>query len=176
MFICMEKINFISSFIFEILQKLVKRHCKLTVLGTWEMLDHPYQNHSINLQQIFVFISMQKITFITYFFIKVLQRNSKPFILDNLAMSGHIHLKRQYHFAETFDVYQWAKKSTSSFMLSLGYCTLVVLNTLGMPSYATPVYLQVKIQLHSPCSSADIARYANLCKLLQGYLVAHTEH
>ena len=39
MFICMQKINFISNFFFEILQK----HWKFTILGTLGMLDHPYQ-------------------------------------------------------------------------------------------------------------------------------------
>ena len=51
-------------------------------------------------------------------------------------------------------------------MFSLRYRTLVVLNTLSMPSYATPVYLEVKIQLHDLYLSGDIARYANLFKLL----------
>ena len=36
-FICMQKINFIYNFFFEILE----RHCKFTILGTLGMLDHP---------------------------------------------------------------------------------------------------------------------------------------
>ena len=45
MFIYKQKINHNSNFFFDILQ----RHCKLAVLGTLGMLDHPNQNHSINL-------------------------------------------------------------------------------------------------------------------------------
>ena len=47
MFICMQIINFIPNFFFEILY----RHCKLAILGTLEMLDHLHQNHSINLSK-----------------------------------------------------------------------------------------------------------------------------
>ena len=43
--ICMLKINFISHFYFKILQ----RHCKLVILRTLEVFDHPHQNHTINL-------------------------------------------------------------------------------------------------------------------------------
>ena len=35
----MQKVNFISHFFFEILQ----RHCKLAILGTMGMLDHHHQ-------------------------------------------------------------------------------------------------------------------------------------
>ena len=37
-------------------------------------------------------ICMQKIDFITHFFLKILQRNSKLVILGNLGMSGHTQL------------------------------------------------------------------------------------
>ena len=43
--ICMQKINFIFNFFFDIL----KRYCKLTILGTLGMLDQPHQNHTIKL-------------------------------------------------------------------------------------------------------------------------------
>ena len=43
------------------------------------------------------------------FFLMILQRNSKLVILVNLGMAGHTHLKWQYHFEETFDIYQQAK-------------------------------------------------------------------
>ena len=39
MFICMQKINFISNFFFE----LLLRHCKLAVLETLGTFDHPQQ-------------------------------------------------------------------------------------------------------------------------------------
>ena len=48
-------------------------------------------------------ICMQKINFITYFFLKIFK-------------------KPQHRFEETFDVYLQAKKSTSSFTFSLRYC------------------------------------------------------
>ena len=35
----------------------------------------------------------QKINFVTHFFLKILQRNSKLVILGNLGMPGHTHLK-----------------------------------------------------------------------------------
>ena len=81
-----------------------------------------------------------------------------------------------------------AKKSTSSFALSLRYCKLVILVTLGMTSYAHPklycqlvekfrVYLQAKIPLHTPHFSGDIAK---ICKLLVWalwvYLAPHTQN
>ena len=49
-------------------------------------------------------IGMQKINFISHFFLKILQRNNKLVILGNLGMPGHIHLKWQYQSEETFDV------------------------------------------------------------------------
>ena len=81
-----------------------------------------------------------------------------------------------------------AKKSTSSFALSLRYCKLVILVTLGMTSYAHPklycqlvekfrVYLQAKNPLHTPHFSGDIAK---ICKLLVWalwvYLAPHTQN
>ena len=57
-----------------------------------------------------------------YFFLTILQRNSKLIILINLGMLGHTHLKWQYNVEETIDVYHGTiigKKSTSSFTFSL---------------------------------------------------------
>ena len=59
-------------------------------------------------------IYMQKINFITYFFIKILQINSKPVILGNLGMAGHTHLKWYYQLEEIFDVYLQAKNQLYS--------------------------------------------------------------
>ena len=50
-----------------------------------------------------------KIDFITQFFLKILQRNSKVVILGNLGMPGPTQLKRSYQFEETFEVYLQAK-------------------------------------------------------------------
>ena len=55
-----------------------------------------------------------------------MQRNSKLVTLGNLGMPGHTHLKWQYQFEETFDVYLQAKQLTSSFIFSLGYCKDIV--------------------------------------------------
>ena len=57
-----------SNLFFEIWQK----HCKLAILGTLGMLDHPHKNHSINLLATFMLICMQKINFITHLFLKIL--------------------------------------------------------------------------------------------------------
>ena len=67
-------------------------------------------------------ICIQKINFVTYFFLKMLQRNNKLVILGNLGMPGNTHLKQQNQFKEIFGAYLQAKKSTSSFTFSLRYC------------------------------------------------------
>ena len=82
------------------------------------MLDHPHQNHSINLSHAFMPICKYKINFLIYLFLTILQRNSKLVILINLPMPGHTHLKWQYHYEETFEFDQL---STSSFTFSLRY-------------------------------------------------------
>ena len=51
------------------------------------------QSVEINFQETLMFICMQKINFITQFFIKILQRNSKFVILGDLGMPGNTHLK-----------------------------------------------------------------------------------
>ena len=65
MFICMQKINFISHSFFEILQT----HFKVAILETLGMLDHPIKNHTTNWQETFMLSFMQKINFITHFFL-----------------------------------------------------------------------------------------------------------
>ena len=86
-------------------------------------------------------IGMQKINFITHFFLQILQRNSKLVILGNLAMPGHAHLKSQYQFEETFDVYLQAQNQVHSLRLSgdnAKICKLLILGALVMPDYAHP--------------------------------------
>ena len=74
MFICRQKINFMSN-----------RYCKdiaeLAILGTLGMLKHLIKNHSMNLEEIFMLICMQKLNFITHFFLKILQRNFLVWLL-----------------------------------------------------------------------------------------------
>ena len=113
----------------------------------------------------------QKINFITHFFLKILQRNSKLVILGNLGVPGHIHLKWYYQFKETFDVYLQVENQLhlSEFpgviFLLQRYCKLV-LDTLDMPGYTHPkcycqfienchVYLQQTNQLYPPFFSED---------------------
>ena len=90
-------------------------------------------------------ICVQKINFITQFFLKILQRNSKLAILSNFGMPNFIC--------------KWKIKFILHVFLEIlpRYCKLVVLGTLGMPGYANPklfyqlvenlrVYLQARNQ------------------------------
>ena len=97
---------------------------------------------------------MQKISFITHFFLKILQRISESVILRNLDMPGQTHLKRWYHFEKTFDFYLQAKKQLHPPCFS-GDTTKIckfILGTLGMPSYTHPkwknVYAHAKSKVH----------------------------
>ena len=145
------------------------------------MLDHFHQNHSIDLWYVFMLTCMQKVNFVIHFFLKILRRNSKLFVLRNLGKSGHTHQKWQYHFEETFDNYQQGKINSILYVfleILQRYYKVVVLDALGMPGHAQPkwyyqfvenfcVYLQVKNQFHSPCFSGDTAK---ICKLILGTL------
>ena len=87
-------------------------------------------------------------------------------------MLGHIHLKWQYKFEETFDVYLQVKNQLQPYVfpeMFQRYCKLITLGTLGMPGYTHPkwyyqlvenlcVYLQAKIQFHPPHFLGDIAK------------------
>ena len=66
-------------------------------------------------------VCMQKINFITHFFLTKLQGNSKLAILANLGVGGHTYLKWWYQFEEIFEVYL-QEKTTSFFTFSLRYC------------------------------------------------------
>ena len=116
-------------------------------------------------------IRMQKINFITHFFLKILQRNSKPAILDNLGMPCHKHLKRFINLKKPliFICRQKVNYILHVFLKILQrHCRLVILGTLGMPRYVrlkwyyyfvenVSAYLQSKTQLYFPCFSGDIA-------------------
>ena len=56
---------------------------------------------------------LQKST-LSLLLLKILQRNSKLAILDNLGLSGYTHLKWWYQFEETFDVYLHGKNQLHS--------------------------------------------------------------
>ena len=53
------------------------------------MLDHPHQKLCQSVGNFHVYLDEKKNNFITHFFLKMLKRNSKLFILGNLGMSGH---------------------------------------------------------------------------------------
>ena len=109
-------------------------------------------------------IYLQKIQFLTDFFLKILQRNGKPVILGNLGWEtfyAYLRTKNQLHPSRFLWILQ-------------RYFKLVILGMLGMPGYTHPnwhyqlvenfhVHLQAKNQLHPPCFSGDIAK---ICKLL----------
>ena len=100
----------------------------------------------------------QKINFMTTFFLKVLQKNSKLFWGGNLDMPGYTHLKWYHQFKETCDVYLQGKINMilQVFLEILQrYCKFINLGTLGIPGYPNPkwyyqlvenfcVYLQAK--------------------------------
>ena len=69
MFICMQKMNSIPNLFFEILS----RHCTLITLSTLRMLDHTLDDTKsveIDLQETLMFICLQKIIFISKFFLR----------------------------------------------------------------------------------------------------------
>ena len=63
------EINFYETLMFLYMQK--NQHRLKTILGTLGMLDHLHQNHTINLQQAFMPICVQKINFLIQFFLKI---------------------------------------------------------------------------------------------------------
>ena len=67
MFICIKKKSFITNLFLDILQ----RHCKLDILGTLGMFDHPHQISVTN----------------------ILRRKNNLVILGKSGMAGHTHLK-----------------------------------------------------------------------------------
>ena len=77
-------------------------------------------------------------------FLMILLRNSKLVILSNLGMPGQKHMKWQYHFEGTFDVYLQAIINfiRHVFLETLQrYCKLVILDTLGMSGHTHSMIL-----------------------------------
>ena len=117
-------------------------------------------------------MSCWPVDFVNSFFGKILQRNNKHFILGNLGVPGHTHLKGQYHFEETFDNYQ-QEKISFIFYIFLNtlerYCKLVFSGTLNMAGFAYPrwyyqfvetfcFYLQAENQIHTPWFFGDTVK------------------
>ena len=87
MFICMQKINFISLTSFARYYKYI---ANFLFWEFWECLFIPINYHCINLKETFMLICIQKITLL-YFFLEIFQRNTKLVILGNLGKPGHTH-------------------------------------------------------------------------------------
>ena len=67
-------------------------------------------------------ICIQKINFITNFFLKILQRTSKLVILGNLGIPGQTHLIMIVSVWRNLWCLSTSKNSTSFFSLSLRHC------------------------------------------------------
>ena len=70
-------------------------------------------------------ICIQNINFITQFFLKILQRNSKFVNLGKLGIPGYAHPKRHYQLAETF---LFTCRQKINFIPTF-FCKLVILRT-----------------------------------------------
>ena len=185
----MQKINFISNFFFEILYSCAD----IVNLLFWELR----KCLTISLKIIVSICSkfscltcMQKVNFVFHFFLKILQRNSKRFVLGNLGMSGHTHQNWQYHFEETSDNYQQGK-STQTFTFSLKYCKdiikllfWVLWACLAMHTQSDTVNLRkifvficrLKINFIAHAFLEILQRYANLFKILWACLAKHNQN
>ena len=130
----------------------------------------------------------QKINSVIHFFLKILRRISKLFILGNLGMPGHTHLKWWYHFEEIFDNYQQEKTNLILYAfleILQRYCRFVVCGTLGISGYAHwkcyyqfvenfCVYLEVKNKFHAFLEI--LQNYANLFWVLKACIVKNNRN
>ena len=127
-------------------------------------------------------ICMQTINFITHFFLKILQRNSKFVILGNLSMPNHTlnTLKKTFINRQKIN-------SILHVLLEIlqRCCKLIALDSLGMSGFVHPkwyysiveifcAYLQAKNQLHSHDFLEILQRYPNLFWELWAFLVTQT--
>ena len=128
---------------------------------------------------------MQKVNFVINFSLKMYQRNSKLFVLDNLGMSSRTHQKWQYHFEKMFDNYQQGKINSILYVfreILQRYYKVFLGSWPCTPKWYHQyvekicVYIQVKNQFHSPCFSGDTARYSNLFWVLWACLVIHNQN
>ena len=124
---------------------------------------------------------MQKINFITHFFFKILQRNSKIVTLGNLGMTGPTHLKWQYKYEETFHIYLQAENHVHPFRFPwdiakiLPTCHIAYFGHAWLPTskmipstrrQLSCLSVDTKNQLHPSRLSGDIAKICKYCKLL----------
>ena len=121
-------------------------------------------------------------------FVKILQRNSKLFVLGNLGMPGHTHLtltSNIYHFEETFDDYQQAKINFIFYIfleILQRYCNLlfpVLWAWLAMHTQSYTIYLKKifkKSISHSHAFLEILQRYENLFWERWACLVIHNKN
>ena len=151
------------------------------------MLGHHYQKSQYQSAENFhAYADNAKINFITHFFLKILQRNSKLVLLGNLGMPGHTHLKLYNPFEET-SVYLQAKTQfhPSHFPWDIGKnYNLVISGTFDMPGYTHSKVILSTCRKLSGLSAGPksinvslgmLQRYANfLFWLLWTCLTTHT--
>ena len=91
---CLSKSKKSSSF-FPFALRYCKDTTNLLFWVLWECLtiSHKKSQHQ-SVGNFHAYLHAEKINFITHFFLKILQRNSKLVVLGNLGMPGHAHLKR----------------------------------------------------------------------------------
>ena len=167
MFICMQKINFISNFFFKLLQR--HANCYFRNFGnTWPSPSRIILSIYRNLSWL---PACKKSTSPFILFLKYCRK-----IANLFDMSGHKHLKWYYQFEETFDVYLLAKNQLyplhfpwdivnilqtcyfGKFLHAWVYITKQILSTCRKPLRLS----KSKKSTSSPCSSGDIAK---ICKL-----------
>ena len=106
------------------------------------MLDHNHQKILVSIfSKVSCLSACKKINCITHFFLNMLYRNSKLVILGNLGMPGHTHLKWQYQFEKSFNIYQQAENQLhpSCFPWDIAKIfKLVVFATFGLSGYGQP--------------------------------------
>ena len=101
------------------------RYCKdianLLFWKLWECLTMPMKIIVSVCSKLSCLSAWKKIKFITYFFLQILQRNSKLVLLGTLDMPGYVHSKWYYQLVGNFYVYLHAKirLHPSSFFLEI---------------------------------------------------------
>ena len=106
MFICRQKINFISHALLEILQ----RYANFLFWVLWTCLVAHTQNDSINLYKTLMFICMQKTNFIIHFFLEILH------FKESCNLIGWQH--RELEFCQIWD-WWWNINNNISFHFRL---------------------------------------------------------
>ena len=133
MLICMQKVNFVIYFSYNILQ----RNGKLFVLGNLGVSGHIHQKWQYHFEETFDNYHQGKINSILYVFLEKLQRYYKVVVLGALGMPGHAHPKWYYQSVENFCVYLQVKNEfhSPSFSGDTTKIWKLILGTLDMSGY-----------------------------------------